>query len=101
MLEISKKEQGRILNYVLYGELDMASIGTLEEKIKNQNLSGVKTIYFSLSNLDFIDSTGIGKLIKYYRQYSKQSINVEIINENPEIEEILRLIGVRDIIAGI
>lgn len=100
MVEVKKKKQGKNITYVLYGELDMTSIEILEEIIDNDDYTSMKTVYFYLSNLDFIDSTGIGQLIKYYRKFLEREMDVKIKNDNPEIEEILELIGVRKVIEG-
>lgn len=98
MLEVKTNKQVKDITYVLYGELDMASSETLDEVIENDDFSNVSTVYFFLSNLDFIDSTGIGQLVKYYREFLEQGIEVKLENNNPDIEEILELIGIRKVI---
>ncbi len=98
MLEVIRNKQADQIDYILYGELDMASCEELEEALHYDDLDNITKVQLYLSNLEFIDSTGIGQLIKYYRQYSSQNISMELVNENPEIEEILQLIGLREII---
>src|SRR5690554_1083819 len=97
MLQINTEIREQEINFILVGELDMYSCDLLDDTITNAELSDIKRINFVITELDFIDSTGIGHLIKYYRQYNEDSINVEIINENPDIEEVLELIGLRQI----
>jgi anti-anti-sigma factor len=100
MLNIKKKQDGVGICYVLSGELDMATGNHLEELMEREDFYGIKKISFCLSELEFIDSTGIGQLIKYYRQYTSNNIAVGIINDNPEIEEVLEIIGLREIMAN-
>ena len=83
----------------LNGELDMATGSTLETAIKKFQPCQVGSITFLLDELKFIDSTGIGQLIGYYKEYAKYDVPVYIENNNAEIEEILALIGVREIMS--
>lgn len=100
MLEIKKERQEKEVIYFLQGELDMSTGEELDSMLAHEEFANIERIGFCLNNLDFIDSTGIGQLIKYYRQYSSQNIAVDILNENPEIEEVLELIGLREIMTN-
>lgn len=98
MLKIDRLEKGREVYFILKGELDMSTGPILDDLLQKEKLTSGKKLIFSLTQLDFIDSTGIGQLIRYYREYTSQDIKLEIFNKNPDIEEILELIGVRQII---
>ncbi len=82
---------------LLEGELDMATGDVLRDVVEMLDIEKVTSITFSLNGLDFIDSTGIGQLIGYYRFFAKHNTPVYIHNENADIEEVLELIGVREI----
>ncbi|NLJ79717.1 MAG: STAS domain-containing protein [Firmicutes bacterium] len=81
----------------LEGELDLTSSAALQAAVEGLNLDETNSITFSLDGLEFIDSTGIGQLLGYYKSFSKRDLPVYIQNENEEIEGVLRLIGVREI----
>lgn len=98
MLKIDRVEKEEEIHFILIGELDMCTGQILDDLLQKEELPSGKKIVFSLSQLDFIDSTGIGQLIRYYREYAGQGIAVEVFNENPDIEEVLELIGLRQII---
>lgn len=100
MLKIDKIKKHEEVYFDLMGELDMHTGEALDKLLKEEDMVGVKKLVFSLSKLDFIDSTGIGQLIKYYRECASQDIEVIIDNENDDIEEVLELIGLRQIIQG-
>ncbi|WP_003542649.1 STAS domain-containing protein [Desulfotomaculum nigrificans] len=99
MLNIKTERQKGKISFSLSGQFDMGTADILEDAVEKEDLTGVQSIAFVLSKLEFIDSTGIGELIKYYRKFACQGITMELINENPEIEEVLELIGVREIMA--
>lgn len=100
MLKIGRAEKSGEICFDLTGELDMYTGEILDGLLQKENLINIKKLVFSLSKLNFIDSTGIGQLIKYYREYTSQGIEVIVDNENDDIEEVLELIGLRQIMQG-
>lgn len=81
----------------LEGELDLTTSPILQAAVEKIEQDRVVSITFSLNGLEFIDSTGIGQLIGYYRSFALHQTPVYIDNDNPDIEEVLELIGVREI----
>lgn len=100
MLKVRINQEFPIVTLGLEGELDLSTGSILHEVITSMNLDGITSIIFSLDALKYIDSTGIGQLIGYYRSFAKQNCKMYIENENADIEEVLELIGVREIISS-
>ncbi len=100
MLKIDKEKKDEIIYFKLMGELDMYTGEALDNFLRNEDLANIKKLVFSLDELDFIDSTGIGQLIRYYREYVGIGVEVAVDNKNDDIEEVLELIGLRQIIQG-
>lgn len=98
MLNISVAKQPPDVEFKLTGELDMVSSDVLQEAINKLNMAELKSLTLSLSGLDFIDSTGIGQLISYHRSLKTKGVRFLVNNSNGEIEEVLQLIGLREII---
>ncbi|MDW7674326.1 MAG: STAS domain-containing protein [Bacillota bacterium] len=90
---INKSEDNILLS--LHGKFDMNTIKKLDNLLEKE-IPEVKKIVFSLTNLESIDLTAINILIKYFHKYSNGGKAVEIVNKNLEIEEILKLIGLRE-----
>ncbi|NLK07321.1 MAG: STAS domain-containing protein [Firmicutes bacterium] len=97
MLKVKIAQNPPHVILALEGELDMATGSILEQVMEQIESRDLVDITFSLDGLNFIDSTGIGQLIGYYKVFAKRDIPVSIDNNNAEIEEILALIGVREI----
>src|SRR5690554_4343236 len=97
MLQVTMTKGLPDVTLVLEGELDMATGDILREVVDGLDLEKLNSITFSLNGLDFIDSTGIGQLIGYYRFFAKHGTQVYINNNNEDIEEVLELVGVREI----
>ena len=84
----------------LEGSLDMGTGHSLQRTVEELDLDRIHNLTVSLSGLDIIDSTGSGQLIGYHRILSRKNGRVVIENDNREIEEILGLIGVREILGS-
>ena len=82
----------------LSGNLDMMTGEVLQETIKSLDSAQVHSLTFSIGGLDFIDSTGVGQLLKYYKRCAAKDICFRIENDNPEIEEILKILGIRELV---
>lgn len=96
----------RISNGMMYisicGELDentaKFTISKLDE-ILESNKS--RQVVFDLSELDFMDSTGIGVLLGRYKKLKHQDIGVFIANPSPHAERIFKLTGLYEIMPKI
>lgn len=67
-MEIRKREHdhGAILS--LNGRLDLASGATLKEHVKSLTEKGTKQIHLNLSDVEFINSSGLGALVSIMKE---------------------------------
>ena len=81
------------------GELDHHSSDMAREKIDEWYYDKLnKNIIFDLRELDFMDSSGIGLVMARYKMCSENGGKVLIVNDNPNIQRILRMSGILKII---
>lgn len=98
--------KSRVYNNTLYimfvGELDEYSAGyartTLESLFSTPNFNQV---IIDLSELEFMDSTGIGVLIGRYKKLKLQNVPIYICNPNIHIEKIFKMTGLYEIMPKI
>lgn len=98
--------KSRVLNGVLYvllcGELDEHSANytriTMDEIFDKPNF---KKIIIDLSELNFMDSTGIGVLIGRYKRMKDRDIPIFITNPSVHAEKIFKMTGLYDIMPKI
>ncbi len=96
----------RIYNNTLYimliGELDEYSAGYARNNLDNIfNQSGFNQVIIDLSELEFMDSTGIGVLIGRYKKLKSLKIPIYICNPSGHIEKIFRMTGLYEIMPKI
>ncbi len=99
---IKSKIYKNTLYVVLCGELDEHSATharvTLDEIFSN---GGFSQIIIDLSELDFMDSTGIGVLIGRYKKMKIKNVPIFICNPSKHVEKIFKMTGLYDIMPKI
>lgn len=98
--------KSRVYNNTLYtslcGELDEMSASYTRNQLDliMQNPL-IKQIVIDLSELTFMDSTGIGILIGRYKKMKIKNIPIFICNPNNHIEKIFKMTGLYEIMPKI
>ena len=92
--------KNQILHINLSGEMDECSSQDARnkcDKLIEDNLSAKKIVIY-LSDVAFMDSTGIGFLIGRYKKAAKLSTPLYISNPNFAADKILNLSGIYSLI---
>ena len=83
----------------IIGEMDEASLDPLKAQLdpllEDMN---VKTILFNLSNLEFINSKGIGYLVSVHTHLSKDQRVLILAGANETVMDVISLVGLTTII---
>lgn len=77
----------------LIGEVDIHSKGMLKEKLTALNEEKQSNFIFKCNNLEYIDSTGLGVLIGFYKNVKVNDKSVCFENLKPSISKIFSLTG--------
>ena len=99
-MNVSGYLMDKILYINLSGEMDECSARDARDKcdkLIEQN-TAVKRIIINLSEIAFMDSTGIGFLIGRYKKASRLSLPLYIENPNFAADKILNLSGIYSLI---
>jgi len=101
-MQIKHRIYNRILYVILNGELDENSSDFTKQALDNllEN-SGFSQVIFDLSELDFMDSTGIGVLIGRYKKLKDKHIPIFICNPSKHAEKIFSMTGLYKIMPKI
>lgn len=93
MLEISKLDNGcRII-----GEVDIANSKEFEEAILDYVDQGIPVIRLDLSNMEYIDSTGLGVLMNIRRNLLGEGQEIILVQPKRSIQKLMQLTGVDQI----
>lgn len=87
--------QGTTLIIKLVGEIDHhTSVGIRESVDKEYQRKRAKNILFDFSEVEFMDSSGIGMLMGRYRNVAICGGSIGLINVDTHIDKILDLSGI-------
>ena len=101
-MKLKSKIYNGTLYIVLSGELDEHSAGYIRgEMDKAFSGEGFGQIVIDLSELDFMDSTGIGVLIGRYNLMKKKNIPIYICNPSKHAEKIFKMTGLYELMPKI
>jgi anti-sigma B factor antagonist len=91
-IEVQRLENGTVL--VLTGELDVAATPTFEETVAT--VSDSDPLIVDLRGLEFIDSTGLGVIVRLHQQTEEQQHEFGLIRGTGQVERLLGLTGLAD-----
>lgn len=101
-MQIKSRIHNQILYVLLCGELDEHSATytriTMDEIFEKPDF---KKIVIDLSELEFMDSTGIGVLIGRYKKMKDKNIPIFIANPSAHAEKIFKMTGLYQIMPKI
>jgi len=91
--------RSRTLIVTVTGDVDQHNAGSIRDgidlKISHEN---VKRLIFDFSNLDFMDSSGIGIIIGRYKLMNALGGTVAIVAVKPTLQKLLDLSGIKKIV---
>lgn len=102
VMQIKSRVHNNTLYVLLCGELDEHSASytklTLDKLFLGTNF---QKIVIDLSELSFMDSTGIGVLIGRYKKMKDKNIPIYICNPSSHVEKIFKMTGLYEIMPKI
>ncbi len=106
-LEVIMKVKYSVSNNKLkiyyFGELDECTsqqVKKATDDILSENIS-VNEVIFNLSNLKFMDSTGIGMLLGRYKKITSTGKRAFIENPTPTVDKVFQISGIYDVMPKI
>lgn len=95
-MDIIKNTDGSTLNVALIGRLDTITAPSLDKELKD-SLTGITTLAFDFSKLEYISSAGLRVLLSAQKVMNKQG-SMTISSVNADIMEIFEITGFSDIL---
>jgi anti-anti-sigma factor len=78
------------------GELDMATVGALEQELRRLHDSGFGTIVLDLGGLSFMDSSGLHLVTRWVAAASRNGFRFQLEPGQQQIQRLFELAGVID-----
>ena len=101
-MEIRNRIYSNIMYVTMSGELDEHNSVYSKTVLDDLFLqSGFNQVIIDLSELDFMDSTGVGILIGRYKKLKERNIPIYICNPSKHAEKIFNMTGLYNIMPKI
>lgn len=90
-MEITKNQSGSVTMFKLSGRLDLASGATLKDNTKREFDEGNVKIHLNLSDVDFINSSGLGALVSLMKETRLRHGRLTVSNLAAYVKEIFEI----------
>ena len=90
-LELHERTEEGVVILALRGRLTVGESAKVREKIDALVKAGQTKVVMDLSDVEYIDSTGLGHLVIYYTSLKKQGGALKLVNLNKRNVELLLL----------
>jgi anti-sigma B factor antagonist len=85
------------LTVPISGEFEMATTFTVEPELERAlEQPGLERLTLDLSDVTFIDSTGIGVVLRLASEAQRRGIELEIVPGPPEVQRVFTTAGLDD-----
>jgi anti-sigma B factor antagonist len=92
-IDIRTEDGGELLLFKLRGSLDLATSPTVRAALMDATEKGKRDIVVDLTQLEFLDSTGLGALIGAHRRAAEHNGTLRLIVSEGPIARLLNITG--------
>ncbi|NMP24165.1 STAS domain-containing protein [Sulfobacillus harzensis] len=90
--------QGQTIRVAIKGDLDLKTADPLRDALdKLIDRYREKNLTVDLSDVDFVDSSGLGVILGRYRRLAAQSRTIALVGVKPSVKAVLELAGIDSI----
>lgn len=98
ILEPEKKETETVVR--AKGRITSSTSATLETTLRDL-VSSSKRVVLDLTNVDYIDSSGLGALVAVYMHATRSHCDLEVANPRPRIRDLFTRSGLASVFAAV
>jgi anti-sigma B factor antagonist len=96
-LRIDVSEAGGVAAVSLYGALDIATVPTFDQRVDALRRDGHRAVRIDLRDLEFIDSHGLGALLRAWREWGAPDHAIEVVGpRHPQVVRVFAISGADD-----
>lgn len=93
-LTVSSEREGDTHTICAMGELDLATVGALEQELERVESTDAESIVVDLSGLTFMDSTGVRLMLRADARSRADANRLTLLRGPAAVQRVLELSGV-------
>jgi len=91
-----KKEETKLYGFV-EGEIDTFTASGLREELEAVNIIKGMDIELDLSKVNYMDSTGLGILVAFYKRALREESKVKIVGLSKRLQRLFEITGLSEL----
>lgn len=96
-VNVQFREDGDLLLGFIEGEIDTFTAPTLRDELDSiQILEGLH-VELDLSNVSFMDSTGLGVFVAFYKKIIKENAHLKLVNLSSRLTRLFEITGLSEL----
>jgi anti-sigma B factor antagonist len=96
ILEIETEDRDGLVHVVLRGELDLSTVGKVQEELDRIEQSAPATVVLDLSKLSFLDSTGLRCLVTADERARQAGRRVVLVKGPDSVQRVFTITRLED-----
>ena len=97
-LTIRSERAGDVHTIALFGELDLATAGDVEQELQRVEAGDAASIVLDLSGLTFMDSTGVRLLVNASTRSRTDNGRLRLLRGPASVQRVMELSGVDELL---
>lgn len=96
-VNVQFREEGNLLYGKIEGEIDTYTAPILKEEFDVITIKENMTIQLDLSKVTFIDSTGLGVIIAFYKKVLKEQASLKLVHLSSRLTRLFEITGLSEL----
>ena len=91
------QESEQVIRGIIEGELDTFTAPQLKEELEAMTLTEGMHVEIDLSKLNYMDSTGLGVFVGFYKRAKREQANVKLVGLSTRLRRLFEITGLSDL----
>ncbi|MEE1130005.1 MAG: STAS domain-containing protein [Caryophanon sp.] len=91
------QESEQVIRGMIEGELDTFTAPQLKEELETMELAEGVYVEMDLSKLNYMDSTGLGVFVGFYKRAKREQATVKLIGLSSRLRRLFEITGLSDL----
>ena len=98
-MELDVKHMGKSVGFKISGIVDKQGAELLEKSFRELNISALKELVLDFGKVKYVGSSGVGKLLFFYKKMTTNGGKLRIINDTGFFQELLTITKMNTVIS--
>ena len=91
------QESEQVIRGMIEGELDTFTAPQLKEELETMELAEGVYVEIDLSKLNYMDSTGLGVFVGFYKRAKREQASVKLVGLSSRLRRLFEITGLSDL----